>query len=73
MGKALFYFVVFARLSICAQGSASVHGEDTRPADATQAPIVELSQMLAMLHHRYVAGPTDWQKEMPPGAKHSEN
>jgi uncharacterized protein YndB with AHSA1/START domain len=23
-------------------------------------------QMLAMLHHRYVSGPTDWQKEMPP-------
>jgi uncharacterized protein YndB with AHSA1/START domain len=30
-------------------------------------------QMLAMLHHRYVAGPTDWQKETPAGAKHSEN
>jgi uncharacterized protein YndB with AHSA1/START domain len=189
MEKAPFFFVILAGLSICAQGSASVHGEDTRPADATQALIIELSipaplpevwrafttneglsswlapevsvdlrnggdwlvkfsgstaggtivsfvpqkelvlsalapdrfphvraartrvvftftakgnntlvrlsqtgwragkewdaayeylaaangQMLAMLHHRYVAGPTDWQKEMPPGAKHSEN
>jgi hypothetical protein len=43
MGKALFYLIVFAGLSICAQGSASVHGEDTRPADATQALIIELS------------------------------
>jgi uncharacterized protein YndB with AHSA1/START domain len=30
-------------------------------------------QMLAMLHHRYVAGPTDWRKEMSPDPKHSEN
>jgi uncharacterized protein YndB with AHSA1/START domain len=189
MGKALFYFVVLAGLSIPAPGSASADGEHARPADATQALIIELSipaplpevwkaftttqglsswlapevsvdlrnggdwlvkfpgstaggtiisfvpqkelvlsalapgrfphvraarthavftftakgnntlvrlsqtgwqpgkewdaayeylaaangQMLAMLHHRYVAGPTDWQKDLPPDAKDSSN
>ncbi len=27
------------------------------------------AQVLAMLHHRFVAGPTDWQKAMAPGDK----
>ena len=27
------------------------------------------AQILAMLHHRFVAGPTDWQKAMAPGDK----
>jgi uncharacterized protein YndB with AHSA1/START domain len=189
MGKGLFYFVVLAALSSPPQAFASANGEDVRPADATQALIIELSipaplpevwrafttneglsswlapevtvdlrnggdwlvkfpgstaggtivsfvpqkelvlsalapdrfphvraarthavftftakgnstlvrltqtgwqhgkewdaayeylaaangQMLAMLHHRYVEGPTDWQKEMSPEPKHSEN
>ena len=29
------------------------------------------SQMLAMLHHRFVAGPTDWQKAMASSAEKS--
>ena len=30
-------------------------------------------EMLAMLHHRYVAGPTHWQKEAPPATKQPAN
>jgi uncharacterized protein YndB with AHSA1/START domain len=41
--KALFSFVVLAGLSIPAPGSCSAHAEDARPADPTQALILELS------------------------------
>jgi uncharacterized protein YndB with AHSA1/START domain len=30
------------------------------------------AQMLGMLHHRFVAGPTDWQKMMAPAPEHSD-
>ena len=43
MTKALFSFVVLAGLSIPAPGSCSAHAEDARPADPTQALILELS------------------------------
>jgi uncharacterized protein YndB with AHSA1/START domain len=43
MTKALVYFVVLAGLSIPAPGPSSAYGEVGRPADATQALIVELS------------------------------
>jgi hypothetical protein len=28
------------------------------------------AQLLGMLHHRFVAGPTDWQKMMAPAPEH---
>ncbi len=31
------------------------------------------AEILGMLHHRYVAGPTDWEKMTPPTAKPSGN
>ncbi len=43
MRKAPFCFVVFALLSVLPQGSVSANGEDARPADPTQALIIELS------------------------------
>jgi len=43
MVKALFYLVVFAGLSIPAQGSSSVDAADVRQADPTQALVIEVS------------------------------
>jgi uncharacterized protein YndB with AHSA1/START domain len=43
MTKALFYLVVLAGLIIPAPGFALTHAEDARPADPTQALIIELS------------------------------